>query len=111
MPPVKPVGTSTSYGSGDRVAIGALGGAGIGFVVGAGLGLGAAALVAEGWENDECTDCDRNAFALIPIGALMGIVPGAVIGGVIASNRVKRDRLAVVPVGPAGAGLTIVGVF
>ena len=108
--PTKPVGTS-SYGSGDRVAIGALGGAGVGFVVGAGLGLGAAALVAQSWENDECTDCDRSAFALIPAGGLLGIVPGAVIGGVIASNRVKRDRLAMVPVGPGGPGLTVVGAF
>jgi hypothetical protein len=74
--------------------------------------MGVAAYVAQVvWAHDDCTECDRSAGALIPLGAIVGIVPGAIVGGVIASNRVRRDRLSIVPVGPGGPGLTVVGKF
>jgi membrane associated rhomboid family serine protease len=99
-------------GPGGRIVLGTLEGALIGGAVGAAAGLGIAAAVAQGWENDDCTDCDRSAFVFIPGGALVGIVPGAIAGGVIAANKAKRRQWSVTPTGPGGThGVTLAGKF
>jgi hypothetical protein len=47
----------------------------------------------------------------LPAGVVLGLVTGATLGGVIAANRLHRDRVALLPVGPDVPGLTFVEVF
>jgi hypothetical protein len=61
--------------------------------------------------NDDCADAGGLAVAGAGLGLLVGGITGGIVGGVITANQLKNRKVAVVPVGPRGPGLTLVGTF